>query len=41
MTWHRGEGDIKMDFIETGLEDMDWIHLNLNRDKWRAVEQDK
>ena len=33
----RWEGNIKMNFIETGQEDMDWIHLKLERDKWRAI----
>ena len=32
---HRWKG-IKMDNKETQLEDTDWIHLILDRDKWRG-----
>jgi len=26
-----------MDLRETGWEDVDWMHLALNRDQWRAL----
>jgi hypothetical protein len=26
-----------MDVREIGLEDMDWIHLSQDRDRWRAL----
>jgi hypothetical protein len=29
--------DIKMDLRESGLEDMDWIHLAQDRDRCRAL----
>jgi hypothetical protein len=34
---HRWEDIIKMDFRETGMECVDWIHLAQNRDWWRAL----
>jgi hypothetical protein len=33
----RWEDDIKMDLREIGFEDVDWIHLAQNRDRWRAL----
>jgi hypothetical protein len=33
----RCEDNIKMDLIETGFGDVDWIHLAQDRDKWRAL----
>jgi hypothetical protein len=30
------EDNIKMDLWETGFEDVDWIHLAQDRDRWRA-----
>jgi hypothetical protein len=29
--------NIKMDIIEIGWGDMDWIYLASNRDQWRAI----
>jgi hypothetical protein len=31
------EDNIKMDIREIGWGGMDWIHLALDRDKWRAL----
>jgi hypothetical protein len=33
---HRWE-DIRMDPIETGCDDVDWIHLAQDRDHWQAL----
>jgi hypothetical protein len=33
----RWEGNIKMDLKETGFEDVDWVHLAEDRDRWRAL----
>jgi hypothetical protein len=33
----RWEGNIKMDFWEKGLEDVDRIQLVQDRDRWRAL----
>jgi hypothetical protein len=33
----RWEDNIEMDLREIGFGDVDWIHLNRDRDKWRAV----
>jgi hypothetical protein len=33
----RWEDNIKMDLLEVGCEDMDWIELAQNRDRWRAL----
>ena len=34
---HRWEVTIKLDLKEIGWEDMDWIHLAEDRDKWWAA----
>jgi len=34
---HGLEVNIKMNFKELGWEDMDWIYLTEDRDKWQAV----
>jgi hypothetical protein len=34
---HRWEGNIRMDIREMGLEDVDWIYLTQDRDRWRDV----
>jgi len=34
---HRREDNIKMDFQEVGCEDVDWIELARDRDRWRAL----
>jgi ribosome biogenesis protein Nip4 len=34
---HRWEDNIKMDLREIGFEDVDWIHLAQDRDRWWAV----
>jgi hypothetical protein len=31
------EDNVKINIMEIMLEGMDWIHLALNRDRWRAV----
>jgi hypothetical protein len=31
---HRWEDDIKMDFRKVGLEGVDWINLDQDRDQW-------
>jgi hypothetical protein len=31
------EDNIKMDLEEMGFEDLDWIHLAQDRDRWRAL----
>ena len=33
----RWEDSIKMDLQEVGCEDMDWIQLPRDRDRWRAL----
>jgi ribosome biogenesis protein Nip4 len=33
---HRREDNIKMDLKEIGWEDVDWIHLSQDRDRWLA-----
>jgi hypothetical protein len=33
----RWKDNNKMDLKQIGLERMDWIHLALNRDQWRAT----
>jgi hypothetical protein len=33
MTWHRWEGNIKMDFKEFRCEGLDWIHVAQTRDQ--------
>jgi hypothetical protein len=33
----RWEDGIKMDLRKIGWEDVEWIHLAQNRDRWRAV----
>ena len=34
---HTWEDNIKIDFQEVGLGDIDWIDLARDRDRWRAV----
>jgi hypothetical protein len=34
---HISKESIKMDFKETGREDVDWIHLGKGRVQWQAV----
>jgi hypothetical protein len=34
---HRREDGIRMDLMEIGLGDVDWIRLAQDRDRWRAV----
>jgi hypothetical protein len=33
----RWEDNIRMDLREIRLEGMDWMHLALDRDRWRAL----
>jgi len=33
----RWEDDIKMDLLEVGCGDTDWIELAQDRDRWRAL----
>jgi hypothetical protein len=33
----RWEDNIRMDLRETEWETVDWIHLNQDRDQWRAL----
>jgi hypothetical protein len=33
----RWEDNIKMDLWEIGFEDVDWIHLALDRNRWWAL----
>jgi hypothetical protein len=33
----RWEDNLKMDLQEVGWGDMDWIHVALDRDRWRAL----
>ena len=33
----RWEDNIKMDFQEVGCEDMDWIELAQDKDRWRVL----
>ena len=32
------EDNIKMDFKQAGRDDMNWIHLANDRDKWKGVK---
>jgi hypothetical protein len=34
---HKWENNIKLDLQETGCEDISWINLAQDRDRWRAV----
>jgi hypothetical protein len=34
---HRWVGNIKMDFVEIGLDELDWIGLAQDRYRWRAL----
>ena len=34
---HRWEDNIKIDLQEVGCEDMDWIQLAQDRDRWHAL----
>jgi hypothetical protein len=34
---HRWEDNIRMDLRETGWQDVDWMHLDQNRDQWWAL----
>ena len=34
---HRWEDNIKMDLQKVGFEDMDWIELAQDRDRWQAL----
>jgi len=34
---HRWEDNIKMDLLEVGCGVMDWIELDQDRDRWRAL----
>ena len=34
---YRWEDNIKMDVLEVGCQDMDWIDLSQYRDRWRAL----
>ena len=34
---HRWDDNIEMDLQEVGCEDMDWIELAQDRDRWRAL----
>jgi hypothetical protein len=34
---HRWEDNIKMDLMETGVDDMDWNHLAQDWDWWQAL----
>jgi hypothetical protein len=33
----RWEDNIKMDLVEIGFGDVDWIHWAQDRDRWRAL----
>jgi hypothetical protein len=33
----RWEDNIRMDLREIGWEDVDWMHMDQNRDQWRAL----
>jgi hypothetical protein len=33
---HRWKYIIRMDFMDIGWEVLDWMHLSVKRDKWRA-----
>jgi hypothetical protein len=33
----RWEDNIRMDLMEVGWKDVDWIHIAEDRDQWRAV----
>jgi hypothetical protein len=35
--WCRWEDNIKMDLQAVGYEDMDWMKLALDRDRWQAL----
>ena len=33
----RWEGNVKVDLLDVGCGDMDWIELALDRNRWRAL----
>jgi hypothetical protein len=33
----RWENNIKMDLMEIGWEDVDWMHVGQDRDQWRVL----
>jgi hypothetical protein len=35
--WRRWKYNIKMDVLEISLEDVDWIHMARNRDRWQVL----
>jgi hypothetical protein len=35
--WCPREDDIRMDLMEIGWEDVDWVWLGQDRDQWRAL----
>jgi len=36
-TRHNWEDNIRMDLMKIGREGMDWMHLDQDKDQWRAV----
>jgi hypothetical protein len=34
---HRWEDNIRMDLMEIGWENVDWMHLAQDRDQWQAL----
>jgi hypothetical protein len=38
-SWRKWEHNAKMDRRETGMENVDWIHLVQERGRWRALEK--
>jgi hypothetical protein len=34
---HRQEDNIRMDLVEIGFGDVDWIHWAQDRDRWRVL----
>jgi hypothetical protein len=35
--WRRRENDIKMGLMEMGLQGVDWINVDQQRDRWQAL----
>jgi hypothetical protein len=37
ISWHRWEGNVRIDLKEVGWDSVDWFHLAWDMNKWWAV----